>query len=136
MKEKQKGIERKREMREHSTKNYLDDVVGCQNQWHVEVVRLIDAPGSLQNTDLGTSSPPTRTRDKELSTIAKYMKDASKRFFDIAGSHPNALLRSVVDYESPHRHHFIRRSRNVLNDPPEALTAAVNSLMKVNDTRD
>ncbi|GBP69940.1 hypothetical protein EVAR_85708_1 [Eumeta japonica] len=24
-------------------------------------------------------------------TISKYMKDASKRFFDIAGSHPNAL---------------------------------------------
>ncbi|GBP10435.1 hypothetical protein EVAR_76304_1 [Eumeta japonica] len=31
-------------------------------------------------------------RDLELPTISKYMKDASKRFFDIAGSHPNALL--------------------------------------------
>ncbi|GBP22781.1 Probable RNA-directed DNA polymerase from transposon BS [Eumeta japonica] len=30
-------------------------------------------------------------RDLELPTISKYMKDASKRFFDIAGSHPNAL---------------------------------------------
>ncbi|GBP83099.1 Probable RNA-directed DNA polymerase from transposon X-element [Eumeta japonica] len=32
-------------------------------------------------------------RDLELPTISKYMKDASKRFFDIAGSHPNALTR-------------------------------------------
>ncbi|GBP55046.1 Probable RNA-directed DNA polymerase from transposon BS [Eumeta japonica] len=31
-------------------------------------------------------------RDLELPTLSKYMKDASKRFFDIAGSHPNALL--------------------------------------------
>ncbi|GBP58583.1 Probable RNA-directed DNA polymerase from transposon X-element [Eumeta japonica] len=40
-------------------------------------------------------------RDLELPTISKYMKDASKRFFDIAGSHPNALLRAAVDYQ-PH----------------------------------
>ncbi|GBP12375.1 hypothetical protein EVAR_75803_1 [Eumeta japonica] len=32
----------------------------------------------------------------------QYMKDASKRFFDIAGSHPNALLRAAVDYQPPH----------------------------------
>ncbi|GBP45265.1 hypothetical protein EVAR_29013_1 [Eumeta japonica] len=76
------------------------------------------------------------TGDLELLTIAKYMKDASKRFFDIAGSHPNALLRSAVDYEPPHRHHFIRRPRNVNTDPPDALTAAVDSLMEVNDTHD
>ncbi|GBP33174.1 hypothetical protein EVAR_14855_1 [Eumeta japonica] len=36
------------------------------------------------------------------SHISKYMKDASKRFFDIAGSHPNALLRAAVDYQPPH----------------------------------
>ncbi|GBP91421.1 hypothetical protein EVAR_64902_1 [Eumeta japonica] len=53
------------------------------------------------------------------------MKDVSKRFFDIAGSHPNALLRAAVDYEPPPPTHFIRRPRNVLNDPPDALTAAV-----------
>ncbi|GBP34567.1 Probable RNA-directed DNA polymerase from transposon X-element [Eumeta japonica] len=64
-------------------------------------------------------------RDLELPTIAKFMKDASKRFFDIAGSHPNALLHSSVDYEPPHRHHFIRRPRNVLTDPPDALRVAV-----------
>ncbi|GBP37452.1 hypothetical protein EVAR_79384_1 [Eumeta japonica] len=31
----------------------------------------------------------------------KYMKDASNRFFDIAGSHPN-VLRAAVDYQPPH----------------------------------
>ncbi|GBP55988.1 hypothetical protein EVAR_97409_1 [Eumeta japonica] len=73
----------------------------------------------------------TLLRDLELPTIAKFMKDASKRFFDIAGSHSNVLLRSSIDYEPPHRHHFIRRPCNVLTDPPDALTAAVNNLMEV-----
>ncbi|GBP61641.1 hypothetical protein EVAR_43578_1 [Eumeta japonica] len=62
--------------------------------------------------------------------------DALKRFFDIAGSHPNALLRVVVDYEPPPSTHFIHRPRNVLNDPPDVLTAAVESLNDVNDTHD
>ncbi|GBP68379.1 hypothetical protein EVAR_99055_1 [Eumeta japonica] len=74
-------------------------------------------------------------RDLELPTISKYMKDASKRFFDIAGSHPNALLRAAVDYQPPHPTHLIRRPRNVLTDPPDALTAAVES-NDVNDTHD
>ncbi|GBP55080.1 hypothetical protein EVAR_46377_1 [Eumeta japonica] len=65
-------------------------------------------------------------RDLELPTLSKYMKDASKRFFDIAGSHPNALLRAAVDNQPPPPTHFIRRPRNVLFDPPDALTAAVD----------
>ncbi|GBP05326.1 hypothetical protein EVAR_88680_1 [Eumeta japonica] len=40
-------------------------------------------------------------------TISKYMKDASKRFFDIAGSHPNAF-RAAVDYQPPPPTHLIR----------------------------
>ncbi|GBP92165.1 RNA-directed DNA polymerase from mobile element jockey [Eumeta japonica] len=68
-------------------------------------------------------------RDLELPTLSKYMKDASKRFFDIAGSHPNALLRAAVDYQPPPPTHFIRRPRNVLFDPPDALTAAVEASM-------
>ncbi|GBP90602.1 hypothetical protein EVAR_86442_1 [Eumeta japonica] len=36
------------------------------------------------------------------------MKDASKRFFDIAGSHPNALLRAAIDYQPPPPTHFLR----------------------------
>ncbi|GBP03251.1 Probable RNA-directed DNA polymerase from transposon X-element [Eumeta japonica] len=75
-------------------------------------------------------------RDLELPTLPKYMKDASKRFFDIAGSHPNALLRVAVDYQPPPPTQFIRRPRNVLIDPPDALTAAIDSLNDVNDTHD
>ncbi|GBP42134.1 hypothetical protein EVAR_21138_1 [Eumeta japonica] len=75
-------------------------------------------------------------RDLELPTFSKYIKDASKRFLDIAGYHPNALLRAVVEYEPPHSSHFIRWPRNVPNDPPDALTAAVESLDDVNDTHD
>ncbi|GBO98720.1 hypothetical protein EVAR_91771_1 [Eumeta japonica] len=44
-------------------------------------------------------------RDLELPTISKYMKDASKRFFDIAGSHPNAFY-AAVDYQPPHPTHL------------------------------
>ncbi|GBP57977.1 Probable RNA-directed DNA polymerase from transposon BS [Eumeta japonica] len=64
------------------------------------------------------------------------LQDASKRFFDIAGSHPNALLRVAVVYQPPPPTHFIRRPQNVLFDPPDALTAAVDSLNDVNDTHD
>ncbi|GBP08293.1 RNA-directed DNA polymerase from mobile element jockey [Eumeta japonica] len=74
--------------------------------------------------------------DLELPTNTKYMKDASKRFFYIAGSHPNAIIRAAVDYQPPHPTHLIRRPRNVLTDPPDALTAAVKSLNDVNDTHD
>ncbi|GBP51834.1 Probable RNA-directed DNA polymerase from transposon BS [Eumeta japonica] len=48
-------------------------------------------------------------RDMELPTLTKYMKDASKRFFDIVGPHPNALLRAAVDYQPPPPTHFLRR---------------------------
>ncbi|GBP64413.1 hypothetical protein EVAR_19865_1 [Eumeta japonica] len=41
--------------------------------------------------------------------------------------------RAAVDYQPPHP---IRRPRNVLTDPPDALTAAVESLNDVNDTHD
>ncbi|GBP56826.1 Probable RNA-directed DNA polymerase from transposon X-element [Eumeta japonica] len=75
-------------------------------------------------------------RDLELPTTFKYMKDASKRFFDIAGSHPNALLLAAVDYQPPPPTHLICRPRNVLTDSPDALTAAVESLNDVNDTHD
>ncbi|GBP56328.1 RNA-directed DNA polymerase from mobile element jockey [Eumeta japonica] len=60
---------------------------------------------SVLHTDLG------------FPTIAKYIKDVSKRFFDIVESHTNALLRSAVSYEAqPYR------SWNLLIDPSDALT--------------
>ncbi|GBP10396.1 Probable RNA-directed DNA polymerase from transposon BS [Eumeta japonica] len=74
--------------------------------------------------------------DLELPTISKYMRDASKRFFDIAESHPKVLLRATVDYQPPHPTHLIRRPRNVLTGPPDSLTAAIESLNDVNDTHD
>ncbi|GBP43001.1 hypothetical protein EVAR_49489_1 [Eumeta japonica] len=70
------------------------------------------------------------------TTIAKFMKDVSKRFFDIPESHPNALLCSEVSYEPPCPHNFIRRPPNVFTDSPDALTAAVESLMELNNTND
>ncbi|GBP35798.1 RNA-directed DNA polymerase from mobile element jockey [Eumeta japonica] len=72
-------------------------------------------------------------KDLELPTIAKYMKNISKRFFDITELHPNVLLRSAASHEAQF-YHLIRGSRNVLIDPPDALTAKVESLLEVNGT--
>ncbi|GBP04370.1 hypothetical protein EVAR_6563_1 [Eumeta japonica] len=83
----------------------------------------------------GTAMGWGRGRERGWSKGKRTHTDASKRFFDIAGSHPNALLRAVVDYQPPHPTHLIRRPRNVLTDPPDALTAAVG-LNDVNDTHD
>ncbi|GBP51151.1 Probable RNA-directed DNA polymerase from transposon BS [Eumeta japonica] len=66
--------------------------------------------------------------DLELPTINKFMKDASKRFFDMAQNHPNPLIVSAATYEPPPAHHFLRRPRNVLSDPPDALTSEVEKL--------
>ncbi|GBP32568.1 Probable RNA-directed DNA polymerase from transposon X-element [Eumeta japonica] len=63
-------------------------------------------------------------RDLELLTIAIYIKDVSKSFFDIAESHPNAPLHSAASYEAQ-PYHLNRRPRSVFIDPPDALTAKV-----------
>ncbi|GBP11837.1 hypothetical protein EVAR_74485_1 [Eumeta japonica] len=48
-----------------------------------------------------------------------------ERFFDVASSHPNSLLISAVSYEPPPSHHFCRRPRSVLLNPPNDLTVKV-----------
>ncbi|GBP31698.1 hypothetical protein EVAR_4933_1 [Eumeta japonica] len=63
---------------------------------------------------------------EELPTIVKFMKDASKRFFNIAESYPNALLYLAVS-NKPCIYY-------VFPDPPDVLTAAVESLMEVADS--
>ncbi|GBO98679.1 Probable RNA-directed DNA polymerase from transposon BS [Eumeta japonica] len=63
---------------------------------------------------------PKHYIDYRTPTISKYMKDASKRFFDIAGSHPNALLRAAVDYQPPH---LIRHRPNSLTPTRPPLTS-------------
>ncbi|GBP36076.1 hypothetical protein EVAR_93767_1 [Eumeta japonica] len=83
-----------------------------------------DAPWYVSNSVL--------YRYLEVSTISKFMKDASERFFDIASSHPNPLLVSAIFYEPPSPHHFCRRPRNVLLDPPDDLTVEVKKNIEVN----
>ncbi|GBP64370.1 Probable RNA-directed DNA polymerase from transposon X-element [Eumeta japonica] len=85
--------------------------------------RAADAPWYVKNSVVH--------RDLELPTISKFMKDASERFFDIANSHPNPLLVSAVSYEPPPPHHFCRRPRNVLLDPPDGLTVEMEKLIEV-----
>ncbi|GBP32528.1 hypothetical protein EVAR_23939_1 [Eumeta japonica] len=51
-----------------------------------------------------------------------------KALFDMAQNHPNPLIVSAATYEPPPAHHFLRRPRNVLSDPPDALTSEVEKL--------
>ncbi|GBP32245.1 hypothetical protein EVAR_27669_1 [Eumeta japonica] len=43
-------------------------------------------------------------------------------------SHPNPLIVSTATYEALPAHHFLRRPRNILSDPPVALTSEVERL--------
>ncbi|GBP65506.1 hypothetical protein EVAR_38845_1 [Eumeta japonica] len=86
--------------------------------------RAADAPWYVKNSVLH--------RDLELPTISKFMKDASERFFDIVSSHLNPLLVLAVLYEPPLPHHFCRRPRNVLIDPPGDLTIEEEKLLELN----
>ncbi|GBP43087.1 RNA-directed DNA polymerase from mobile element jockey [Eumeta japonica] len=86
--------------------------------------RAADAPLYVKNSVLH--------RNVELPTISKFMKDALERFFNIASNHPNPLLVSAVSYEPPPPHHFCRKPRNVLIDPPDDLTVEVEKLLELN----
>ncbi|GBP72725.1 hypothetical protein EVAR_43461_1 [Eumeta japonica] len=86
--------------------------------------RAADAPWYFKNSELHW--------DLELSTISKFMEDASERFFDIVSSHPNPLIISAVSYEPPPPHHFCRRLQNILSDPPDDLTVEVEKLIEAN----
>ncbi|GBP83407.1 hypothetical protein EVAR_63072_1 [Eumeta japonica] len=86
--------------------------------------RPADAPRYIKNSVIH--------RDLELPTISKFMKDASARFFDVASSHPNLLLVSAVSYEPTPPHHFCRRPRNILIDPPDDLTVELEKLIELN----
>ncbi|GBP35725.1 Luciferin 4-monooxygenase [Eumeta japonica] len=89
----------------HSAPTVLDSLQVIQNKF---CRAATDAHRCVRNSILH--------RDLELPIISQYMKDASKRFFDIAGSHLNALLRAAVDYGPPPSTHYIRRQRK-LQDP-------------------
>ncbi|GBP70112.1 Bis(5'-nucleosyl)-tetraphosphatase [Eumeta japonica] len=60
----------------------LDRLQVIQNKFCIDAT---DAHWCIRNSILH--------RDLELPTIAKFMKDASKRFFNIVETHPNVLLR-------------------------------------------
>ncbi|GBP03898.1 Probable RNA-directed DNA polymerase from transposon X-element [Eumeta japonica] len=77
------------------------------------------------------SSLRFRRRYRSLYRNRTHRSDSST-----SRDHIPMLLRAAVDYQPPPPTHFIRRPRNVLLDPPDALTAAVDSLNDVNDTHD
>ncbi|GBP88606.1 Vascular endothelial growth factor receptor 1 [Eumeta japonica] len=104
----------------HAQPDILYDLQIVQNKL---CRRAANAPWYVKNSVLH--------RDLELPTISKYIKDASERFFNIAYSHPNPLLVLAVSYEPPPSHHFCRRPRNVLIDPPDDLIVEVEKLIEL-----
>ncbi|GBP76612.1 Probable RNA-directed DNA polymerase from transposon X-element [Eumeta japonica] len=101
----------------HAAPNIIKKLQKIQNKFCRQVT---DAHWCVKNSVLHG--------DSELPTINKFMKDASKRFFDMAQNHPNPLIVSAATYEPPPAHHFLRRPRNVLLDPLDALTSEVEKL--------
>ncbi|GBP76636.1 hypothetical protein EVAR_54597_1 [Eumeta japonica] len=70
-------------------------------------------------------------RDLDLLSITKYTKNASERLFSIAESNSNPLLSATVSYEAPPPYRFIRRPRNIVNNPPEDFTAEIERLIEI-----
>ncbi|GBP43072.1 Probable RNA-directed DNA polymerase from transposon BS [Eumeta japonica] len=105
----------------HARPDRLYELQKVQNKF---CKRAADAPWYVKNSTLH--------RDIELPTISKFMKDASERFFDVASNHPDPLLVEAVSYEPPPPHHFCRRPRSVLIDPPDDLTIEVEKLIELN----
>ncbi|GBP55015.1 Probable RNA-directed DNA polymerase from transposon BS [Eumeta japonica] len=105
----------------HAQSDALYDLQIVQNKF---CKRAADAPWYVKNYVLH--------RDLKLLTISKFMKDSSERFFDVVSSHLNLLLDSAVSYEPSPPHHFCRRPRNVLIDPPDDLTVEVEKLLELN----
>ncbi|GBP04848.1 Probable RNA-directed DNA polymerase from transposon X-element [Eumeta japonica] len=101
----------------HAAPTALNDLQIIQNNFRK---RATDAQWYVKKSVLH--------RDLEFTTISKYMKDASERFFSIPINHPNPLISSAASYEPPPANHFIRRLRNVLTDPSDDLTTKVEKL--------
>ncbi|GBP55585.1 hypothetical protein EVAR_35819_1 [Eumeta japonica] len=65
--------------------------------------------------------------DLEFPTISKCMKYTPELSFSIAVNHPNPFMFSVTSYEAPLAIHSVKRSRNVLKDSLDDLTAERHS---------
>ncbi|GBP08527.1 hypothetical protein EVAR_71160_1 [Eumeta japonica] len=61
------------------------------------------------NNTIHDTAPSHRIDEEPRPLIVanKFIKDASKRFFDIAQSHPNPLIASAATYEPPLSYHFL-----------------------------
>lgn len=69
--------------------------------------------------------------DLGIPTIASFLKECSRRYFDNAPHHPNPLVVQSADYV-PLRDPTVRRRRprNVLADPDDAITLAIQAAME------
>ncbi|GBP96251.1 hypothetical protein EVAR_71315_1 [Eumeta japonica] len=70
-------------------------------------------------------------RDLELTTISKYMKNASVRFFSIEESHQFALS-AAASYAARPPCHFNSSPCNIFTDSPDVLTNEIERLIEIN----
>ncbi|KAI8427039.1 hypothetical protein MSG28_014680 [Choristoneura fumiferana] len=73
--------------------------------------------------------------DADIPSVAQFMKQTSRRYFDSAPHHPNRLLREAVDYNPrPAVLRRFRRPRHVLTDPDDDITV-INQSRTESDSR-
>ncbi|GBP16234.1 hypothetical protein EVAR_93604_1 [Eumeta japonica] len=107
----------------------IDELGQWFRKWRIEVNP--DKSAAIQFRTVMTYASPVFAH-----AAPKHYIDYRTHRSDSSTSRDHNALRAAVDYQQPHPTHLIRRPRNVLTDPPDALTAAVESLNDVNDTHD
>lgn len=65
--------------------------------------------------------------DLEVPSIKEYVRQASKRYFDSAVTHPNFLVRKASIYFPHPTTRFKRRPRHALTDPDDEITVAIKA---------
>lgn len=65
--------------------------------------------------------------DLNVPSIKEFMRQASKRYFDSALSHPNPLVVSAANYFPHPTTRFKRRPRHALTDPDDEITLAIKA---------
>lgn len=97
----------------HAAPSILRKLQTLQNKF---LRAAADAPWYVRNVNLH--------RDLRIPTIAEFMKETSKRFFDKAVNHRNPLVVKAATYSSQKDVAIrFRRPRNVLDDPDDEITA-------------
>jgi hypothetical protein len=98
----------------HASKSNINKLQVIQNRF---LRRATGCPWFVRNVDLH--------RDFNLPTVKQFMKDVSRRYFDMVPHHSNPLIAGVADYTpAPRATLASRRPRHALLDSDDEITIA------------